>query len=172
MSIIKFLTIALLLSPIPVFAQKNNTGSALENLIYKQDFRAQRESSANDDLSKNGDNVSIGPGETIVLGELSGPGIINHIWMTISAKDPFYGRSLVIRMYWDGNDKPSVEVPLGDFFGVGHGVNASFESSPISTSSQGRAKNSFWKMPFLKNAKVTITNESKEYSAGIYYYLN
>lgn len=173
MRIFKYLTIIiLLLSSIDIFAQNINTASSLENLIFKQDFTAHRESSSNDDLSKNGDNVSINPGETIVLGELSGPGIINHIWMTISAKDPFYGRSLVIRMYWEGNDKPSVETPIGDFFGVGHGVNASFESSPISTSSQGRAKNSFWKMPFLKNAKITITNESKEYSAGIYYYLD
>jgi len=172
MSQSKLLTIVLLLSAISFFAQKEDSGSALENLIYKQDFRAQRSSSANDDLNKNGDNVSISPGETIILGDLSGPGIINHIWMTISTSNPFYGRSLVIRMYWEGNDKPSVEVPVGDFFGVGHGANISFESHPISTSSHGRARNSFWKMPFLKSAKVTITNESKEYSAGIYYYLD
>ena len=125
------------------FGQEKNSRSDLNNLMYKQDFRAQRESSANDDLSKNRDNVSIAPGETIELGNLSGPGIINHIWMTISSKDPFYGRSMVIRMYWEGNEKPSVETPLGDFFAVGHGANVSFESNPVSTSSFGRARNSF-----------------------------
>ncbi|MCD6598083.1 MAG: DUF2961 domain-containing protein [Bacteroidales bacterium] len=170
MNIFKFLTITFLLSSISVFAQKNNSGSALDNLIYKQDFKAQRESSSNENLHKNGDAVSIEPGETIVLGDLSGPGIINHIWITIGSEDPFFGRSLVIRMYWDGSDKPSVEAPLGDFFGVGHGAFVSFESNPVSTSSHGRAKNCFWKMPFRNNAKVTITNESKEYRTDSFYY--
>lgn len=166
------LGVSLLFISLPGFGQDKNSGSALNNLMYKQDFRAYRESSANPDLSKNGDNVSVGPGETIELGNLTGPGIINHIWMTISSSDPFYGRSMVLRMYWEGNEKPSVETPLGDFFGVGHGAHADFESSPISTSSFGRSRNSFWKMPFLQNAKITLTNESQEYSANVYYYLD
>ena len=172
MNRLRLLIITLFISVINLIAQDNKSGTALEKLMYKQDFKAKRESSANANLNKNGDNIAIGPGETIVLGDLSGPGIINHIWMTISTSNPFYGRSLVIRMYWDGNSKPSVETPVGDFFGIGHGADISFESSPISTSSHGRARNSFWKMPFHKNAKITITNESKEYGVGIYYYLD
>jgi len=154
-------------------AQENLAIPALDKLIFRQHFKAQRESSSNEDLHKNGDAVSLEPGETIVLGDLSGPGIINHIWMTIGSDDPFYGRSLVIRMYWDGNEKPSVETPLGDFFGVGHGALVSFESNPVSTSSHGRASNSFWKMPFRKNARITVTNESQEFrTTSLYYYLD
>ncbi|MBC8180185.1 DUF2961 domain-containing protein, partial [candidate division KSB1 bacterium] len=155
---------------VALIAQDLPKSAMLDNLIYKKDFKALRESSSNKDLHKNGDAVSIDPGETIILGELQGPGIINHIWTTIASVDPFHGRSLVIRMYWDGNEKPSVETPIGDFFGVGHGALVSFESNPVSTSSYGRARNCFWKMPFRKSAKVTITNESKKYRTDSFYY--
>ncbi len=165
LSVIVFLSLSSLL-----IAQDYNSNSSLDNLIYAKEFQALRESSSNKDLYKNGDAVSIDPGETIVLGELQGPGIINHIWTTIASVDPFHGRSLVIRMYWDDSDKPSVETPIGDFFGVGHGALESFESVPVSTSSYGRARNCFWKMPFQKSAKVTITNESKKYRTDSFYY--
>jgi len=76
-------------------------------------------------------------------------------------------------MYWDDSDNPSVEVPLGDFFGIGHGAMVSFESNPVSTSSYGRARNCYWKMPFQKNARITVTNESDEYKTrSLYYYLD
>jgi len=154
-------------------AQKLYSDPSFNSLIFPQNFTAQRESSANKDLHKNGDAVPIEPGATIVLGELQGPGIITHIWATVSSLDPFYGRSLVLRMYWDGSEKPSVETPIGDFFGVGHGAQVSFESNPVSTSSYGRAHNCFWKMPFKKSAKITVTNESTKYrTESFYYYLD
>ena len=166
------LFIANILAPC-LFAQNPYPASVLNDLIFKQEFRAQRASSANKNLQKNGDNVSIKPGETYVLAELDGPGIINHIWMTISAKDPFYGRSLVLRIFWDGSDKPAVESPVGDFFAGGHGANIEINSAPVSVSSNGRARNCYWKMPFRKKAKITITNESKKYgNVGLYYYID
>ena len=100
----------------------------LRGLCRIQDFKARRESSSHEDLHKNGDARSVAKGETIVLAELDGPGVISHIWTTVGSYDPFWGRSLVIRMYWDGAAKPSVESPLGDFFGVGHGAAANFTS--------------------------------------------
>ena len=88
------------------------------DLTGAQNFTARRESSSNVDLEKNGDSRRIAKGETLTLGALEGPGVITHFWSTVSSDDPFYPRALVVRMYWDGADKPSVQVPLGDFFGV------------------------------------------------------
>ena len=145
-------------------------GAGLENLYRPQNYRAKRESSTHRDLHSNGDARSIAKGQTLVLGDLTGPGMITHIWCTVGSFDPFYGRSLVLRIYWDGADTPSVEAPLGDFFGVGHGAYADFTSIPVSVSSHGRARNCFWPMPFRKRARVTVTNESKKYDTDSFYY--
>ncbi len=149
----------------PAFGQE-----AMEALITQQNFQSLRTSSSNPDLNDNGDALSIAAGETIVLADLKGPGVISHIWATVASADPFYPRSLVLRIYWDGADEPSVQTPLGDFFGVGHGAFSSYNSLPVSVSSQGRALNCFWKMPFRKSAKITITNESSKYETDSFYY--
>ena len=77
----------------------------------------------------------IQPGETVVLGEIDGPGIIHHIWITTDNKtsegDCFVLRDLVLRMYWDGEENPSVEAPLGDFFCCGFGKECYINSSLI-----------------------------------------
>ncbi len=144
--------------------------SLLESVARTQDYSAQRASSANPDLHSNGDARSIAPGETLVLAEMDGPGMITHIWTTVGSIDPFYPQSLVLRMYWDGLERPSVEAPLGDFFGVGNGAHANFTSLPVATSSRGRSRNCFWQMPFAKSAKITVTNESTEYKTDSFYY--
>ena len=82
---------ALLLS-LPIGAQAQD---ALESLTQVQDYETRRVSSSHDNLHKNGDARSIEPGETLVLGELEGPGMITHIWNTVAAYDPFYGLSLI-----------------------------------------------------------------------------
>lgn len=144
--------------------------SLLNDLARDGHVTTHRESSSAADLNKNGDARSIAPGETLVLGELEGPGTITHIWCTVGSVDPFYPRGLVVRMYWDGAKEPSVEAPLGDFFGVGHGALADFESIPIAVSSNGRARNCYWPMPFKRSAKITVTNESKEFRTDSFYY--
>ena len=149
---------------------RGTRGTGLAKLYQLQNYQAKRESSSHPDLHSNGDARPIGKGQTLVLGDLEGPGIITHIWCTVGSFDPFYGRSLVLRIYWDGADKPSVEVPLGDFFGVGHGAYADFESIPVNVSSHGRARNCFWPMPFRKRAKVTVTTESTKYDTDSFYY--
>ncbi|MBX7257926.1 MAG: DUF2961 domain-containing protein [Candidatus Hydrogenedentes bacterium] len=150
------------------FAQTNQ--GTFENLTQLQDAQSRRESSAKKDLSKNMDNFPIEAGATLVLGDLEGPGVITHIWTTINAKDPFYERSLVLRVYYDGAEKPSVEAPLGDFFGVGNGIAADFASTPVANSAFGRARSCFWHMPFRQRAKVTLTNESPTYRVDSFYY--
>ena len=151
----------------------NLAGQTLAALTLPIEGRSHRESSSNPDLNSNGDSWVIKEGETRVLADLTGPGAITHIWNTVASRDPFYSRSLVLRIYWDGMGKPSVEVPLGDFFGVGHGATANFHSLPVSVSSHGRARTCFWRMPFRKSAKVTLTNEPRGFGeVEAYFYVD
>ena len=145
----------------------------LDALTRHQPGVAQRASSSNPDLNSNGDLLSMRTGETLTLLDADGPGVITHFWNTIAAFDPFCGRSIVLRVYYDGNDKPSVQAPIGDFFGVGHGVSKNFTSLPVSTSSAGLSRTCYWHMPFQKHIKVTVSNESLVYPVpSFYYYLD
>jgi len=142
----------------------------LSNLARTQDYSSRRISSY-DRSGGNRDALSIEPGATAVLAEIQGPGSIHHIWVTIAA-EPFYGRKLILRMYWDGETGPSVEAPIGDFFGVGHGLNRTFSSLPVNCSSEGRARNCYWRMPFAKSARITVTNEGARPVSAFYYYID
>ena len=62
------------------------------------------------------------PGETVTLAEMEGPGEITHIWFTLASEEPGWPRKVMLRMFWDGEKTPSVEAPIGDFFGLGHGM--------------------------------------------------
>jgi len=124
-----------------------------------------------DRSGKNADSIRIAPGETAILADISGPGIIRHIWSTTNATGPF-GRTLVLRIYWDGADTPAVEAPYGDFFGVGHGLEADVDSAPIDVTSRGRSRNCWWRMPFASRALVTLTNEGNTPNGALYYYID
>ena len=153
-----------------VAAEPDESLAALDALYRPQQFRTLRDSSSADDLNSNADSRSIEVGGTLVVAELEGPGIITHMWFTVASADPFYGRSLVLRIYWDGADKPSVETPLHDFFALGHGARVSYRSIPVTVESWGRSLNCFWRMPFRKSAKITVTNESDKYRTDSFYY--
>lgn len=142
----------------------------LENLAKMPDFRSHRISSY-DRTGGNDDRVRIEPGETKVLAEIEGPGAITHIWNTVMA-ERYYPRMLILRMYWDGSEIPSAEVPLGDFFGVGHGLDRAYGSAAAAVSSEGRARNCYWYMPFKKSAKVTVTHEGFHAVRFFYYYID
>ena len=142
----------------------------LSKLGQQQNFTSKRVSSY-DRSGGNRDRLTIEPGKTAVLAEIKGPAAIHHIWVTISA-EPFYGRKIILRMYWDGEENPSVEAPIGDFFGVGHGLNRNFSSLPINCSSQGRARNCYWYMPFRESALITATNEGTGTVGAFYYYID
>lgn len=106
--------------------------SLLQNLGEKQDYVSHRISSY-DQTGGNRDSLTIGPGQTAILAEIKGPAAVQHIWVTVAA-EAFYGRKLVLRAYWDGEESPSIEAPLDDFFGVGHGLNRNLSSLPVSDS--------------------------------------
>jgi hypothetical protein len=121
----------------------------------------------------NDDARRIKPGESLTIADLEGPGIIRHIWFTINAEDPRYGRSLTLRMYWDGREEPAVEAPLGDFFAVGHGALRNVDSLPVAVSSEGRAYNCYWAMPFAERARITLTNDSERHRIkSAYWYVD
>lgn len=143
---------------------------SLSQLGRHQNYISKRISSY-DRTGGNNDRLSIEPGKTAVLAEIKGPAAIHHIWVTISA-EPFYGRKIILRMFWDDEKSPSVETPIGDFFGVGHGLNRNFSSLPINCSSQGRARNCYWYMPFRKSARITVTNEGTRTVGAFYYYID
>jgi hypothetical protein len=142
----------------------------LKGLAEKQDYRSRRVSSY-DRSGGNRDSIAIEPGKTAVLAEIRGPAAVHHIWVTIAA-EPFYGRKIVLRVYWDGEKNPSVEAPVGDFFGVGHGLNRNLASLPITCSSEGRARNCYWYMPFRRSCRITATNEGSRPVAAFYYYID
>ena len=97
--------------------------------------------------------VIIKPGETFTLADISGQGSIQHIWMTPTGN----WRFSILRMYWDGETSPSVEVPVGDFFAMGWGKYAPVQSLAICVN-PGSAFNSYWPMPFRRGAKITMEN--------------
>ncbi len=110
----------------------------------------------------------IKPGETRTIAELAGPGIIQHIWITIATAEHYHLKKIVLRMYWDGAESPAVEAPIGDFFGLGLGEYFLYESGPLSVGSQ-KALNSNFPMPFRKSARITVTHEGEQNIRAFYY---
>ena len=100
-------------------------------------------------------------GQTITLMDVTGPGIIQHIWMATEPSWLGNGRACVLRFYWDGEPTPSIEVPLTDFFAVGHDVFAPVNSLAVVVN-PASALNCYWPMPFRKHARITFTNESEK----------
>lgn len=101
--------------------------------------------------------VNIEPGQTFTLAEIDGPGSIQHIWMTPTGNWKFS----IIRIYWDDETEPSVEVPVGDFFGMGWGEYAHLNSLAVCVN-PGSAFNCYWQMPFRKKCRITMENIARE----------
>ena len=130
-----------------------------------------RRISSYDRTGGNDDRLHILPGQTVTLANIAGAGCINHIWCTIDCKEEHALRKVVLRMYWDGEPEPSVEVPLGDFFGMGHAQTRNFWSLPLQMSPEdGRALNCFFPMPFATGARIEATSDCAQAEALFYYY--
>ncbi len=127
------------------------------------------EVSSHDSSGKNNDRLVIQTGKAATILNATGPGIITRIWFTVDSKDPYFLRRILIRMYWDEEENPSVEVPLGDFFGCG------FDYKQYSTpylGMTGGGYTCFFPMPFERNAKIDIVNETGLEIQGFYYQIN
>lgn len=121
------------------------------------------------------------PGAAEVLADIPGAGAITHLWMTVATEvdgkpqriAPASLRALSLRMFWDGAEDPSVWVPLGDFFGVGHGKTVNFSSAPLQMSPQdGAGFNCFFHMPFSHGARIEVLSELEEERVYLYFYVD
>ena len=122
--------------------------------------RRHRLSSAHVDGNSNLDFRTLAAGAEMTLARINGAGVIRHLWLTVSSDDPYYSRMIVLRARWDGETAPSVDVPIGDFFGVGHALDVDVDTLPIRVAGDGRARSSFWPMPFNENAEISLRNDS------------
>ncbi|MBQ4280243.1 MAG: DUF2961 domain-containing protein [Rikenellaceae bacterium] len=111
--------------------------------------------------------ITIKPNETFTLAEIEGPGCIQSIWMTPTGNWKFS----IIRIYWDDETEPSVECPVGDFFGMGWGDYAPLNSLAVCVN-PGSAFNSYWQMPFRKKCKITMQNINDAHPMNLYYQVN
>ena len=113
-------------------------------------------------------------GETIVLADLEGPGVIRHIWMTHANRgenDILAGRGVIIRAYWDGEKKPSIEVPLHDFFGVGFGDDRRLNCAAWARDGN-RSLNIWLPMPFKEHARIELVNRTKTNLRSFYWWID
>ncbi len=129
-------------------------------------YRSLKQSSF-DRTGGNSDRWPVAPGETLELFRSDGPGVVTHLWFTISAQSPNHLKEIVIRGYWDGNPKPSVEVPVGDLFGLNLGQYVVYQSAYLNCSSI-KALNCYFAMPFRRSARITATNEGKQPVGSFY----
>ncbi len=128
-------------------------------------------SSSYDRSGGNADFRPMAAGETLTLLDYKGAGTVKRWWVTIAPfNNPELQRELIVRCYWDDETTPSVEVPIGDFFGVGFGEYHQFISLPLNMTSGGY--NCYWPMPFRRHARITVENRSKRRVDALYYNLD
>lgn len=159
----------LLCSMVAAVAQEG----ALELLPRLPDFESHRITST-DPSGGNQDWRMLEPGKTLVLADIQGAGCIVHFRDNITSHEAHHLQMHVLRMYWDGEKEPSVEVPIGDFFGVGFGFSEKMSSALMCIDQQpgkatdsaafGAARNCYIPMPFKRSARLTITNEGQQSS--------
>lgn len=128
------------------------------------------------DPNSNSDNSSVAPGRRKILLDVKGPGAITHIWMTFLGPEPqpwakngsANHQEMLLRMYWDGNPRPAVEAPVGDFFANSFGKRSQVISLPVIVE-DADSYNCFWHMPFRKSARIEVVNESEKPISLLYY---
>ncbi|WP_342645448.1 glycoside hydrolase family 172 protein [Mucilaginibacter sp. CSA2-8R] len=108
--------------------------------------------------------IIVDPKETLTIAEIDGQGAIQHIWMTPTGN----WRFSILRFYWDDEKTPSIEVPVGDFFGMGWNEYAPLNSLAV-TVNPGSSFNCYWKMPFRRKCKITLENVNDKDQMRLYY---
>lgn len=157
----------------PVHAQGAGTPT-LELARLQKGVKTRRVSSYDKSGGNNDRLEGIAPGQRRTLFEVKGAGVIDHIWITIAPPPPALSRhDLILRMYWDGEANPSVEAPVGDFFGQGWDESYPFSVLPLAAGPrEGRAMVSYFPMPFASGARIEIENDSAQKVDAFYYYVD
>jgi len=128
------------------------------------------------DPNSNRDNSNVAPGQRKILMDVKGPGVITHIWMTFLGPEPHpwakngsaNHQEMLLRMYWDGNERPAVEAPVGDFFANSFGKRSEVISLPVIVE-DADSYNCFWHMPFRMSARMEVVNQSAKPISLLYY---
>ncbi|MDE3149791.1 MAG: DUF2961 domain-containing protein [Acidobacteriota bacterium] len=152
---------------IPPVAPRLDAPEELFTLARLRSYKARRSSSW-DRTGGNRDAMLVEPGQTAQLLDVTGAGVVTHIWFTINSQDPMHLKNLVLRAWWDGESSPSVEVPIGDFFGLGLGEYFVYQSALLAVAPV-KALNSYFQMPFASSARITVTNEGKAPTRSLYF---
>jgi hypothetical protein len=139
----------------------------LFSLARLRSYKSRRSSSW-DRTGGNADSVPVEPGASATLLDVAGPGVVTHIWFTINSDDPMHLKNLVLRAWWDGETSPSVEAPIGDFYGLGLGEYFNYQSALL-TVAPAKALNSYFEMPFATAARITLTNEGPKRTDNLYF---
>jgi len=130
-----------------------------------------RRSSSWDRTGGNEDWIVIDPGQTATLLDLHGAGVVTHIWFTINSPDPMHLKNLVLRAWWDGEASPSIETPIGDFFGLSLGEYFLYESALLAVAPV-KALNAYFQMPFAAAARITVTNQGPQQTQSLYFHID
>lgn len=157
---------ALATRPLAAQSAQPQSATVLPHYARTQNHRSLKQSSY-DTTGGNADRYQIAAGATQEVFSSNGPGIVTHIWFTIGSGNRDLLKQIVLRMYWEGNSKPSVETPIGDFFGLNLAQFFNYESQFLSCSPI-RALNSYFAMPFRRSARITVTNESSAQIGAFY----
>jgi hypothetical protein len=156
-----------LLFTIAVLVQGLPAQFAVDKLTKLGDYESRRTSSY-DRTGSNGDYRHLKAGETMELYNEAGPGEIRHVWITMATGEVYHLKKVVLRMYWDGEAEPSVETPIGDFFGLGLGTYTVFHSDLLAVAPD-KALNSYFPMPFARRGRITVTNEGTQEITDFYW---
>lgn len=152
----------------PSFAQILSGMTGLDDLPRLKSGRLIQVSSY-DTTGGNNDRINLKPGAKALIADLTGPGMITRIWVTIDSRDPHFLRRIVLRMFWDDELNPSVEVPIGDFFGTG------FEYKHYHSQFFGMTSGGYFcylPMPFNRRARIEIENQTGQELYAFYYHIS
>lgn len=168
------ISLGLLVTAETGFTQNTIPGSGILSAATQIKMYDSKRISSFSRTGHNNDWVVIEAGEKATIAEIEGAGIIKHIWITlVCPDDPMIRRNAILRMYWDGENNPSVESPLGDFFGNGWAEEYNLISLPLAVApNEGRALNCYFQMPFSKGAKITLENQSEARIPKFYFYID
>ncbi len=143
---------------------------APENLFAQARLRNYKNlrSGSWDRTGGNADWAVVESGQTAVLLDTKGAGVVTHIWFTINSQDPMHLKNLVLRAWWDDESTPSIETPIGDFFGLGLGEYFVYESELLAVAPV-KALNSYFQMPFATAARITLENQGPSTVRSLYF---
>ena len=157
-------------SPAAAAQPREQGGPQPEDLFALARLRSYKNerSSSWDRTGGNADAVAVDPGQTAALLDVSGAGVVTHMWFTINSPDPMHLKNLVLRAWWDGESAPSIEVPIGDFFGLGLGEYFVYQSALL-TVAPVKALNAYFQMPFASSARIALENQGPQRVSSLYF---